>query len=222
MNKLISLVLVSFLVFSRVSGLPCGDEEGSILASSPIDEVEDNVRLTNININLDGYGKFPLATQRSIESVNIDISLSTSASDIDQYLQAHNSVRQHHGASDLTWNNNLASKAQQWANGCVFKHSGGKLGPYGENLAAGTGGAYGIAAAIKSWTDEVSEYNPHNPQPSHFTQVVWKNTKQVGCALKVCPPGSIFPSQYGPSKYYVCEYSPPGNVIGQFPQNVQV
>ena len=81
----------------------------------------------------------------------------TSASDIAAYLSGHNDVRAQHGAAPLTWNDNLAAKAQQWANGCVFQHSGGSLGPFGENLAAGTASDYGIAAAIKSWTDEVCE-----------------------------------------------------------------
>jgi hypothetical protein len=115
-------------------------------------------------------------------------------------------VRAQHGAAPLTWSDELASKAQQWANGCVFEHSGGTLGPFGgtiswclvpvyfnqsrfaENLAAGTGSSYDIAAAVKSWTDEVckcrntirqiiclssktAQYDPNNPVPSHFTQV---------------------------------------------------
>lgn len=145
---------------------------------------------------------------------------STSANDIQAYLIAHNNVRSQHGAAPLVWSNNLASKAQQWANGCQFKHSGGSLGPFGENLAAGTGSDYDIAAAVKSWTDEVSQYNANNPQPSHFTQVVWKGSQQVGCAVQEC--SGIFASSFGPAKYYVCEYSPAGNVIGEFAQNVQV
>lgn len=54
-----------------------------------------------------------------------------SPSDIDSYLSAHNTVREAHGATDLVWNNTLATAAQNWANGCVFEHSGGSLGPYG-------------------------------------------------------------------------------------------
>ncbi|KAJ6575632.1 CAP domain-containing protein [Mycena vulgaris] len=142
----------------------------------------------------------------------------TSAADEQAYLKGHNSIRAQHGAKPLTWSDNAAAKAQQWANGCVFKHSGGTLGPFGENLAAGTGD-FSIAAAVKAWTDEVSEYNPSNPQPSHFTQVVWKGTTQVGCAVATCD--NIFPG-FGPAQFYVCEYSPAGNVIGQFPANVQV
>jgi uncharacterized protein YkwD len=135
-------------------------------------------------------------------------------------LSAHNSVRAQHGASDLTWSDNLASKAQQWANNCKFEHSGGSLGPFGENLAAGTGDSYGISSAVKSWTDEVSSYNSNNPQPSHFTQVVWKASTQVGCAVQSC--NGIFASSFGEAKFFVCEYSPQGNVIGQFAENVQV
>ncbi|KAG8745255.1 deubiquitinating enzyme [Ceratobasidium sp. 414] len=87
----------------------------------------------------------------------------------DAYLQAHNSFRAQHGARPLVWSPALATKAQNWANGCVFKH-----GSVGENLAAGTGD-YGAANAVKGWTDEIIAY------------------------------------------YHVCEYAPPGNVIGQFP-----
>jgi len=53
------------------------------------------------------------------------------SADIQVYLQAHNNIRSGHGAVDLTWSNDLAAKAQQWANGCQFKHSGGSLGPFG-------------------------------------------------------------------------------------------
>jgi uncharacterized protein YkwD len=58
------------------------------------------------------------------------------SADIQIYLQAHNSVRSRHGAADLTWSNDLAAKAQEWANGCQFKHSGGSLGPFGGTCLA--------------------------------------------------------------------------------------
>ncbi|KAI9462513.1 CAP domain-containing protein [Lactarius psammicola] len=147
------------------------------------------------------------------------VSGTVSSGDISAYLSAHNNVRAQHGADPLTWSDELSAKAQQWADGCQFKHSGGSLGPFGENLAAGTGDGYTIATAVKDWTDEVSEYDPNNPVPSHFTQVVWKGTTQVGCAVKDC--SGIFDAKFGLAHYYVCEYSPAGNVIGEFPQNVQ-
>ncbi|KIM48031.1 hypothetical protein M413DRAFT_439732 [Hebeloma cylindrosporum] len=141
------------------------------------------------------------------------------SADIQVYLRAHNSVRSQHGAVDLTWSDDLAAKAQQWANGCQFKHSGGSLGPFGENLAAGTG-SYSFQSGMDAWVAEISEYNPNNPVPSHFTQVVWKGTTQVGCAVSTC--SGIFDAKFGPAQYYVCEYSAQGNIIGRFAQNVQV
>ncbi|KAH9937619.1 CAP domain-containing protein [Fomitopsis serialis] len=138
----------------------------------------------------------------------------TSQSDIDKYLDDHNTARSQHGAAALTWNDTLAVAAQQWANGCVFQHSGGTLGPYGENLAAGTGDSYGIDQAIKSWTDEASQFSAISPEASHFTQVVWKASTQVGCALQDCD--GIFAASFGKAHYYVCEYFPQGNVIGNF------
>ncbi|KDQ16642.1 hypothetical protein BOTBODRAFT_84364, partial [Botryobasidium botryosum FD-172 SS1] len=128
------------------------------------------------------------------------------------YLVPHNTFRAKHGAKPLTWSNSLATSAQAWANRCQFRHSGTK--GVGENLAAGTGN-YTPANAIKSWTDESSQYDPKHPQYSHFTQVVWKSTIQVGCAVASC--NGIFDPKFGKANYYVCQYSPPGNVIGQFP-----
>lgn len=141
---------------------------------------------------------------------------SQSDDDIQQYLEAHNNERAQHGASPLTWSNLLASKAQEWANNCQFHHSGGSLGPFGENLAAGTG-TYTIAQAVGDWNAEEPQYNPNDPQASHWTQVVWKSSTEVGCAKQQC--NGIFPS--ASATYYVCEYSPAGNVIGDFAQNVQ-
>ncbi|KAF8603951.1 PR-1-like protein [Ceratobasidium sp. AG-I] len=129
----------------------------------------------------------------------------------DAYTQAHNSFRAAHGARPLVWSPALAAKAQNWANGCVFKH-----GSVGENLAAGTGN-YGATNAVKGWTDEITTLS----QATLLRRVVWKSSTQLGCAVKQCPPGSIFPAKFGVAFYHVCEYAPPGNVIGQFPANVQ-
>ncbi|KAI0274692.1 CAP domain-containing protein [Gloeopeniophorella convolvens] len=159
----------------------------------------------------------PSATQNSNSGSS---SGSVSSADISAYLSAHNNARAQHGAAPLTWNNELSAKAQQWANGCVFKHSGGSLGPLGENLAAGTGDDYTIATAVKSWTDEASQYNPNSPVASHFTQVVWKASTELGCAVQDC--SGIFDASFGLAHFHVCEYSVQGNVEGEFAQNVQV
>ncbi|KAJ7233973.1 CAP domain-containing protein, partial [Mycena rebaudengoi] len=135
--------------------------------------------------------------------------------DFQEYVDIHNRERSNHGASNLVWNDTLAGTAQYWADQCLNVHSNSRLGPFGENLAAGTGGAFTIAEALGMWNDEASDYVT-NPTSSHWTQVVWKETRELGCAVATCPVGSIFEPEYGPTQYYVCEYSPPGNVDGEF------
>lgn len=49
----------------------------------------------------------------------------------------------------------------------------------------------------------------------HFSQIVWRNTEQVGCATVQCDSlqnagGSIRPF------FTVCNYAPPGNFGGQY------
>lgn len=50
-----------------------------------------------------------------------------------------------------------------------------------------------------------------------FTQVVWKSSTQVACAQADCAAGTIYNQK---STLTVCRYSPPGNMQGQFAQNV--
>jgi len=136
-------------------------------------------------------------------------------------LDEHNRLRAMHHAPDLTWDNALASQAQSWADHCTFEHS--TLGN-GENLWAGFGSAFSGAAAVKKWYDELTDpgYDFSNPGFSsgtgHFTQVVWKSTTRLGCAMKVCRP--LKPTGWNLANLFVCEYSPAGNFHGQFDNNV--
>ncbi|KAG0677129.1 hypothetical protein C6P41_002201 [Kluyveromyces marxianus] len=130
-----------------------------------------------------------------------------------EILDLHNSLRAKHSAGPLQWDSNLASKAQDYANTYVcdgqLKHS---TLPYGENLALG----YNTTAATMAWYDEYKLYDFSNGQFStqtgHFTQLVWKNSTKLGCAYLICG------KYYG--QYTICEYDPPGNIVGQFQQNV--
>ncbi|EPE29114.1 PR-1-like protein [Glarea lozoyensis ATCC 20868] len=116
-------------------------------------------------------------------------------------LAAHNFYRRQHNASALVWNDTSAKVAGSWVKGCAFKHSNGALG---ENLVAGPPNA---TSAIDLWGQERQLFNfksgGFSAETGHFTQLVWKDTTSVGCAVKNCK---------GLGWYTVCEYWPRGNV----------
>lgn len=142
-------------------------------------------------------------------------------SDIDTFLDAHNVVRARHGAAPLTWSFELAIKASVWADLCMMKHSDGLLmsEPYGEHIVAGTGD-FPIRAAVSTFLGDKDQYSPNKPVYNHWTQVVWKSTTELGCAISSCR--NAIENGRDRETMYVCLYNPAGNVIGQAPQNVQL
>ena len=131
-------------------------------------------------------------------------------------LDYHNKVRADVNVKALSWSNQVAQHAQSWAknlaaNGCKMEHSNDS--DYGENLFMGTLGHYNVTDAAKSWEDEKRYYsgaalNSSNwNKTGHYTQMVWHNTTQLGCAKVACSNSLIV----------VCNYSPAGNYMGQKP-----
>lgn len=75
--------------------------------------------------------------------------------------------------------------------------------------------------AIDAWANEESHYSyekqKFTEKAGHFTQLVWQNTTSVGCGLVQCNNAA---DNGVKGAYLVCEYSPRGNVQGQFGYNV--
>lgn len=141
---------------------------------------------------------------------------------------AHNRVRARVGVPPLAWNPRLAEVAQHWADACVDRqpprgmidHSSGEApafpGPLGENLHATTGPAVDPVGAVEGWAAEAQDYDlqqdtcRRGAMCGHYTQVVWRTTREVGCATSTCPR-----LRYRTS--LVCNYFPAGNWEGQRP-----
>lgn len=134
---------------------------------------------------------------------------------IGQIVARHNYWRSEVKVGPLEWSDELADIAEKWAKAlkkddCGFYHS--DYG-FGENLWMGTTGYYSVSDAIDSWASEKEDYNYKRNKCKtgkvcgHYTQLVWANTKKVGCATIDCDGYTIL----------VCEYDPPGNWVGQKP-----
>jgi pathogenesis-related protein 1 len=148
-------------------------------------------------------------------------------------LAAHNKERAlhkvpavAHALSHLIWNNDLANTAFKYASRCVYAHNSNRatrgFKNVGENIFASTG-TYATSMAtqaVQSWVSEKSKYHYQrvtaaNFAPTgHYTQVIWANTKSVGCAYAKC--ASMVNYQPGHT-FIVCDYGEAGNYIGQYP-----
>lgn len=131
-------------------------------------------------------------------------------------VERHNYWRSQLGIADLTWSSELAAFAQDWANKlaktCNMKHR--QKSPYGENIYWKSAKSTAIEA-VDAWASEQQFFNFTTQKCKgdwsrcgHYTQVIWENTKKVGCAVAVCKDGG---------EIWVCNYDPPGNYIGQKP-----
>ncbi|MEM6475900.1 MAG: CAP domain-containing protein [Pseudomonadota bacterium] len=135
------------------------------------------------------------------------------------WLNAHNIARAEFGSPALKWNDGLASEARDWARKLArsgrFQHaSRDQRKGRGENLWMGTRGGFAPHQMIDSFVSEKRWFRPGKfPAVSttgnwadvgHYTQIVWRDTREVGCAV----------AQNSQYDVLVCRYWPAGNMVG--------
>jgi hypothetical protein len=137
-------------------------------------------------------------------------------------LAAHNRERSAAGIAPLAWDPALAAEAAAWGEQLAasgeFEHEDtGDEDPQGENLWAGTRGAYAPEEMVEGWIEEKRHFRPGRfPDNSatgdyadvgHYTQLMWRETDRVGCAL----------ADGAAEEVLVCRYRTAGNVVGEVP-----
>jgi uncharacterized protein YkwD len=135
-------------------------------------------------------------------------------------LKQHNVYRARHGVPPLALSAQLNDVAQRYAEQLArtnqLVHSDNTQ--LGENLYAF--GSSGQApprpeAVVDRWYSEIQNYHFDKPgfhtETGHFTQVVWKSSKELGMGMAQAADGTW---------YVVANYSPPGNISSQFQTNV--
>ena len=135
-------------------------------------------------------------------------------------LLAHNRARAALGIAPLRWDPALAESAEQWGKELVrrgtFEHSRDRAN-VGENLWEGTPGAYSPEQMVGRWLGEKRVFKagifPNNSTTGdwgavgHYTQLMWRHSTALGCALVPGPRADVL----------VCRYAPAGNVYGEVP-----
>lgn len=136
-------------------------------------------------------------------------------------LMLHNMYRAMHQAPLLTWNKEMAAKAQDWADKLAREqrliHENESATDYGENLAEVGSDDKALLRAIDAWYTEVGLYNFKEPKFSkdsgHFSQLVWGASNELGMA-KAKTKDNL-------NVYVVARYKPAGNVVNLFESNVK-
>ena len=137
---------------------------------------------------------------------------------IGELLTAHNKYRVEVSEDPLVWSNTLAADAQVWAlhlAGDVHTLQHSHLPGVGENLAMWTAGRQSLTQLVDLWGAE-KHYFIDATFPSvsttgdwktvaHYTQMIWRNTTEVGCGL----------ATGGGYDFLVCRYAPQGNFMGE-------
>lgn len=135
-------------------------------------------------------------------------------------LDAHNHERALVGSAPLRWDANLAAAAASYgpslsAMGRLQHSSRANRPGQAENLWMGTRAAFPPEAMVGAWNQEKRFLRPgifpavsatgNWQDVAHFTQVIWKGTTHVGCAVH----------RDARHDYLICRYSPRGNVDGR-------
>jgi len=128
-------------------------------------------------------------------------------------VDRHNALRAYEDAANMelmAWNVSLAREAAALAAKCKFEHDRG-----GQNIAGGGRmDPKNLAPIIDRLYGEKKHYNFDSITCSkvcaHYTQVVWADSRSVGCAFHRCPHEKL-------NTIMVCNYWPVGNYLGERP-----
>jgi len=135
-------------------------------------------------------------------------------------LKQHNVYRTTHSEPLLVLSSQLNDVAQHYAEQLARTNRlvNSSNTQFGENLYAFRASGQALPrpeVVVDRWYSEIQNYNFDKPGfhtgTGHFTQLVWKSSKELGIGIAHAADGTW---------YVVANYSPPGNISGQFPLNV--
>ena len=153
---------------------------------------------------------------------------------IDAFVSAHDQARS--GPLDpppspplppVSWDGVLAEAVYNYALRCegsmgLLSHNANRSEDYralggsgyvGENIYGTSARSVTPAAAVALWMSEAPSYDYASGDiggAGHYTQVVWRASVRIGCAIVDCPALTYHNT-------VICDYAPGGNIVGERP-----
>ena len=152
---------------------------------------------------------------------------------INAFVDAHNQARSgpltpppSPPLPPVSWDAILADSVYNYAIMCqgamgLLSHNADRTADYqalggsgyvGENIYGASGRAATPADAVTLWMSEAPDYDyaTNTGNAGHYTQVVWRDSVRIGCAIVDCPALTYHNT-------VICDYAPGGNISGEKP-----
>ena len=140
---------------------------------------------------------------------------------VGKILELHNELRKTYNLPELKLNDYLTALAENYAEKLMSTQNNNSFQPniyngvcVGENVVISN--SANADKIFKYWSEEGLDYDFEKKQfskgKSHFTQIIWKETTDIGIGF--------FNDQINKKNCTVVLYYPAGNTFGDFPNNV--
>ena len=142
----------------------------------------------------------------------------------DDVLKQHNKIREKYKREQLKLNNDLTTLAQKYADNfdlleeSNFHFENDQNQYIGINYKLFDGDISEINKICKEWIDEGKGCEENNvikysSKTKHFTQIIWKNTKNIGLG---------YSELNNNKKIFIAFYYPVGNILNEFERNTNL
>uniref|UniRef100_A0A0N4ZZE4 SCP domain-containing protein n=1 Tax=Parastrongyloides trichosuri TaxID=131310 RepID=A0A0N4ZZE4_PARTI len=131
-----------------------------------------------------------------------------------------NKLRKAHGSQPLKFQIFLFYASSEWAEEFASKY-GDLNAPFFDKFITTSLASFqnprniDAKSIVQKWYNQGRYYNYEEPvrgfQTSSFTAMLWKNSKEIGCATANDKRGDL---------HIICKYLPEGNVFGEYRKNV--
>lgn len=194
------------------SGNIIGHFAENVLPPEGLHTNNNNIELTN------GISKLSINSTKITQKLEQNV---TEGNFEEDFLEAHNTYRRRHGVPPLKLDRKLCRYSEEWAKHLaaknILEHRPGSN--YGENIyclySSDPNFTVNGHTPVDTWYEEVKLHpfgrEPSNLKSGHFSQVIWRASEALGVGVAKNSQGSI---------YVVANYSPAGNFVGHYIENV--